>query len=269
MARVVYAVDDPNPRISGRGRKQLEDAGIQVSTGVLSQQAAHLNRYFFHFIRTGLPYVTLKYAMTADGKIATRTGESQWITGLLAREEAHRLRALSDAVLVGAGTVRKDDPALTVRLQGRTKNPARVILDDSRGLTPEFRVFQPRKARKVYLFSTVSRSDEEIRRFLDGGTEIHRLKDRSHLTHVLKTLARDHVMHLMIEGGGKVAGSFLYAGLVQEIWVFIGPRIFGSEKAPSPIGDPGWDELVGAPHLKPFEHLLLGDDLLIKYRTGG
>jgi diaminohydroxyphosphoribosylaminopyrimidine deaminase/5-amino-6-(5-phosphoribosylamino)uracil reductase len=176
---------------------------------------------------------------------------------------------LSDAVLVGAGTVRKDDPALTVRLPGRIKNPARVILDDSRGLTPDFRVFQSRNTGKVYLFSTVIRSNEEAGKFMNGGTVIHRLKDRSHLAHILKTLARDHVMHLMIEGGGKVAGSFLHAGLVNEIWAFIGPRIFGSEKAPGPIGDPGWDVLDGAPHLKPFEHLLLGDDILIKYRTGG
>jgi len=269
VSRVVFAVRDPNPKVAGRGSQILQEAGIEVKAGVCEEDAAFLNRHFFHFIQEKTPFVTWKYAMTADGKIATHTGESKWITGVEARKEVQHLRFISDAILVGAGTVRADNPALTLRLEGEPKELLRVILDDRKGLGPNFEVFQSGETRPTMLFSNFDYCSSDLQSFNKQGVEVVSSPGPHELRAILETLARRDIVHLMVEGGSQVLGSFLAERLVQEIWAFIGSKLIGGQAAPGPVGGLGVSDLSDAMKLSPFETRQSGLDVLVKYTVGG
>jgi len=197
VARVVYAVGDPDPQVSGRGATALRAAGIEVRAGVRSAEATEQLAPYLHHRRTGRPYVVLKLAATLDGGTAAPDGTSQWITGPAARADAHHIRALSDAVLVGAGTVRADDPALTVRHEPVARQPLRVVL----GRAP-------------------------------AGAKVHPCLELSGaLGDVLDELGRRGVLQLMVEGGARVAGAFHREGLVQRYVLYLAPALFGGTGA--------------------------------------
>jgi diaminohydroxyphosphoribosylaminopyrimidine deaminase/5-amino-6-(5-phosphoribosylamino)uracil reductase len=200
VKRVVFASSDPNPLVNGRGVKRLKQAGVEVVPHVLKAEADALNRPFFKAMRTGLPWVTLKVAVTLDGKLATKSGDSKWVTGPKAREKVHALRAQADAILVGAGTVRKDDPQLTARIEGG-RNPVRVVL----GRVP--------KGAKV----------------LDAQARTLVFDKRTKVEAVLKQLVREGLLHVLVEGGAEVHGQFLREGLFDELLVFVAPKLAGAE----------------------------------------
>jgi diaminohydroxyphosphoribosylaminopyrimidine deaminase/5-amino-6-(5-phosphoribosylamino)uracil reductase len=229
VARVVYGSADPNPLVDGKGHRRLVRAGVVVQAGVSRDLTDALNRPFFKAVTTGLPWVTLKAGVTLDGKLATRQGESRWITSRESRERAHRLRDQADAVLVGAGTVASDDPRLTTRLPGG-RTAVRVVLDSALRSNPAAAVFDARAGRTL-IATTASADGPKARRLASRGAELWRFParpgQRVPLRPLLRRLAREGLLHLLVEGGARVHAAFLEAELVDEVALFIAPRLFG------------------------------------------
>ena len=228
IRRVVVGSFDPNPLVSGRGLRRLRRAGVEVVTRVLQEEADGLNGPFFKFMRTGLPWVTLKAAITADGKLATANGDSKWITGAPARLQVHQLRDRVDAVLVGAGTVDADDPQLTARIPGG-RNPLRVVLDSSLRLPPARRVFAPDALTVVA--TAAKEGTARAKRLHAVGVDTWHLPEGEGgvaLEPLLRKLAAAGQLHLLVEGGAEVYTSFLRAGLVDEVQLYVAPRLLGT-----------------------------------------
>lgn len=272
IKRVVVAATDPNPKHAGRGFHLLTKAGVKVSHGVLADESARLNEAFNHWIIRRTPFVTVKAAMTLDGKIATASGESKWITGEAAREEGMKLRAGADAILVGVNTVVADDPSLTVRLgessklkvqssrlrrivldtQARTPLKAKLVTDQWAGLTTIV-VGRDTPARRVAaLARRVNVLRAPVRR--DG---------RLDLRWLLRQLGRENVTSLLVEGGGEVNASFLLNRLAQRIVFFYSPKVLGGKKARHAVagdGATGWPDILT---LREVEWRRLGADLML------
>ncbi len=263
ISKVVYAVDDPNPRVSGGGARQLREAGLEVEGGVLGLDAAALNEIFFGYQRNKRPWVVVKTAQTLDGRIATRTGDSQWISGPDARGLAHRLRAEVDAVVVGMGTVLVDDPALTVRhVEG--DNPLRIILTTSLDLPPECQLLQNNDDGKTIIATSREKAAEAgrlglLRRVAVWGLDTGEdgWVDPAGL---LKKADEEGVQSLLIEGGGAVVTSFLRSGLVDK-WVQItAPKIIGD--GIDAVGDLNIRDLGAAIRFTEARFEALGDDMV-------
>lgn len=221
IKRVVAPIEDLNPRVSGQGFAHLRAAGLAVETGLLADEATQVNEAYLHYMRTGRPFVHLKLAISLDGKIATRTGDSRWITGPEARSRAHELRHACDAILVGAGTVSKDDPSLTDRSGLKRRRPlVRVVLDAKVRLSPTSKLAATAEAPVI----VVGRSENTD--LMDQGVEILAL-DPLDLSAVLAELGRRSLQSVLVEGGAKVAAAFLEAGLVNKATFFIAPKLIG------------------------------------------
>jgi diaminohydroxyphosphoribosylaminopyrimidine deaminase/5-amino-6-(5-phosphoribosylamino)uracil reductase len=222
IKRVVAPIEDLNPKVSGKGFAHLRAAGLAVETGLLAGAATQVNEAYLHFMRVGRPFVHLKLAVTLDGKIATRTGDSRWITGPEARCRAHELRHAYDAILVGAGTVLQDDPSLTDRSGLKRRRPlVRVVLDDHLHLSPLSKLATTTSEAPVLILGRSVNTD-----LTDKGVEILCL-DPSDLCLVLQELGRRSIQSVLVEGGAKVAGAFIDAGLVNKVTFFIAPKIIG------------------------------------------
>jgi len=272
IRRVVAAMSDPNPKNQGRGIRQLKAQGIQTSVGLLEKEARAINRVFITWMSAGRPFVTVKVAQSLDGKIATRTGSSRWISGRQAREWVHRLRAQVDAILVGVETVLKDDPRLTVRgpltlslSKGeRRRSPVRVILDSHLRTPPMARIFSSRMT--VIIATTARASKEREQRLLRAGAEILRLPGRNgrvDIRALLKRLARREISHLLIEGGGEVIASAFEARAVDRIVCIIAPAVIGGRDAPTGVEGTGVKSLDAAIPLRNVQVRQLGKDLLV------
>jgi diaminohydroxyphosphoribosylaminopyrimidine deaminase / 5-amino-6-(5-phosphoribosylamino)uracil reductase len=263
VRRVFVGSRDPNPLVNGRGLARLRRAGVEVVTDVLRDACDALDEHWFHFMRTGRPFVTLKAAVTLDGKIATRTGDSRWVTGEAARQEVHRLRDRVDAVLVGAGTARADDPLLTTRLaRGKGRDPVRVVLDTRLALPPALKLLHP-KSLPLTLVATTSR---EPRRF-GPGVEVLRCRSRGgrvDLDDLLAKLARRGITHLLVEGGAEVHQSFLGAGLVDRVVLYLAPKLLGGGK--DWLAADGPDRMADALRLEGVEVRRAGEDLVVTGR---
>lgn len=264
VRRVVAAMEDPNPEAAG-GLARLRAAGIETVGGVLEAEARHLNEAFIKHRARGLPFVTLKMAMTLDGRIATTTGDARWITGEPARRYVHRLRDRSDAVLVGIGTVRADDPLLTARLRG-ARNPLRVVLDTHASLSPGSQI--ARTARDVRTWVACGEAAPlERRAVLEAlGIEILALPvldGRVDPRALVQELARRSIMSLLVEGGAEVAASLLDARLVDRVEFLIAPRLIGGRGAPGPVGGPGRRRMADALPVARPRLRRLGEDWLI------
>jgi diaminohydroxyphosphoribosylaminopyrimidine deaminase/5-amino-6-(5-phosphoribosylamino)uracil reductase len=238
VARVVAAAEDPNPLVSGRGFEVLRAAGVEVTVGVLAGEAERLNEKYYHALRRGRPFVHLKLATSLDGRIATRTGDARWITGEEARARVHVLRHEADAILVGAGTVEKDDPLLTDR-SGRARHRPlmRVVLDTRLSLAPASRLAQT--AREVPTLAFTSEHADAGRAAALGrlGVEVVRVPAAGRDTAaVLAELSRRKVQGLLVEGGANVAGAFLRAGLVDKVSFFVAPLILGGDAMGAVVG---------------------------------
>ncbi|MGY4707046.1 bifunctional diaminohydroxyphosphoribosylaminopyrimidine deaminase/5-amino-6-(5-phosphoribosylamino)uracil reductase RibD [Candidatus Bipolaricaulota sp. J31] len=263
IKRVIIATRDPNPLVNGKGIEKLRAAGIEVIEGVLEEEARELNEIFFWWIRTKRPFVSLKLAMSLDGRIATRTGDSRWITGPEARRRVHELRRRHAAVLVGVNTVLTDDPRLTVR-EVPGPNPMRVVLD-SRGKTPPTaRVLD--EEGDVLIATTDVMPPEAEEALRERGAEVRRFPAREGRVDpeaVLRWLGERGVDSVLVEGGGEVAWSFLSRGLVNVVYFFYGPVVIGGRGAVPAFGGEGFSALGEAPRFKIKRAERLGDDLLV------
>lgn len=262
IKRVVVATPDPNRRLKGRGFSILRRAGVRVESGLMAGRAEKINPGFFQRQRLGRPHVVLKMAQTLDGKIASHTGASRWITGSPARERVHALRAESDAVLVGGETVRRDHPLLTAH--GAGPDPVRVILSGSLNLDIKSRVFGPGAPTWIL---THRESLPGRRRALEKvGAQVISLSGpgkQVNLKEALLALGRRGITQLLVEGGGQVAGRFLSAGLVDEVYLFIAPFFLGGQAAPTTLQGKGWSSPSLGPRLLSPEMKQIGDDWLI------
>jgi len=269
VSEVYYAVSDPNPLVQGKGHAQLEAAGIIVHKGLLEDEATLLNRPFFKFIATGKPFVIAKFAMSLDGKIATPQGESQWITSETSRQRGHQLRDITDAILVGAGTVLADDPQLTTRLpMADVHHPLRIVAD-SRGKVPlSARLYDPELPGKTVL-ATTSQCDPAHRAALKArGVDVWTLPanadGRVSLSALLDEIGRHGLLTVLVEGGSELLGSFFLEGFVDRVWAFIAPLIIGGQEAPGPVGGPGVEKLAQALRLRQIKTEVLDGDLWIQ-----
>ncbi len=230
MKRVVIGTLDPNPQVSGKGVKILNEHGIETRIGVLEEECCGLNEAHFKYMTTGRPLVTLKFAQTLDGRIATAGGDSRWVSSEEFRKRAHKLRALNDAILVGIDTVLADNPQLTVRLV-RGRNPTRVILDSRLRLPLDAEIIKTRKAAPVIIATTAQAEREKVSRLRELGIEVMEIQsDESReidLKALLQALGERNISSLLIEGGAKVITSFLRQKLADKVVVSIAPKILG------------------------------------------
>ncbi len=230
VIRVVAAMHDPNPKVSGEGRRLLEQAGIEVDTGLLQAEAESLNPGFIKRQLQGLPYVRCKLAMSLDGRTAMASGESKWITGPEARRDVHRLRARSSAIITGVETVLADDPSMDVRLDEdvKVRQPLRVVLDSSLRLPPEAKIVMPGEIIVVCCPDADASRQVQLER---NGAEVVRLEgcaERVDPKAVLQLLAERDINEVMIESGAVLAGAFVSAGLVDELVLYIAPHLMGA-----------------------------------------
>lgn len=265
VARVVVGMVDPNPVVRGRGIRQLRRAGIAVKTGVLREDCERLNEDFAVWIRTGRPFVTLKLAASLDGRIATASGDAKWISGEAARRWVQQLRNQVDAVLVGAETIRADDPQLTCRIRGG-RDPVRVILDGRFTINPEARVCVQRSTAPTIVVTTHDSEGTEKKRVLEQqGIEVWCFPGKSgrvELGPVLEALGKRGMKHVLIEGGGQVAATALAEGVVDKVLFFYGPLLLGGESRPM-IGCLGIRRLADAIRLQTVTVRQLGPDIVV------
>ncbi len=265
VRRVVAAMEDPNPLVRGKGFKMLREGGVEVSCGLLEKEARRMNEAFVTWMTEGRPFVTLKMAMTLDGKTATVGGESQWITGEAARLRGHFLRDENDAVLVGIGTVLADHPSLTARLpDGTGKNPLRVVLD-SRARTPADEPMLRDGAAPVLIVTTESAPEEKLKRLRGAGAEILIAGPGPSvdLPALLRNLGERKVCSLLVEGGSTVHFSFLSAGLADKVCAFIAPMLVGGKGATPAVGGEGFSRLADAARLEDIETEMIGSDFCV------
>jgi diaminohydroxyphosphoribosylaminopyrimidine deaminase / 5-amino-6-(5-phosphoribosylamino)uracil reductase len=256
IKRVVAPIEDLNPKVSGKGFAHLRAAGLEVETGLLAAEATQLNEAYLHFMRTGRPFVHLKFAASLDGKIATRTGDSRWVTGEESRARVHELRHAYDAILVGAGTVMKDDPLLTDRSGLPRRRPlVRVVLDDKVQLSTDSKLATTAGEAPVLVFGRAENRD-----LMNRGVEIVNL-DPINLLPVLETLGRRSIQSVLVEGGASIAGAFIDAGVVNKVSAFIAPKIIGGSKAPAAVAGNGVERMIDALELERVELRQHGRDI--------
>lgn len=287
IRRVVIGSDDPNPKVAGKGVIQLREAGILVETGVMKAECDRLNPVFFHYITTNMPYVVMKYAMTADGKIATKTGASKWITGEKARARVQEMRHCYMGIIAGIGTVLADDPMLNVRLEGK-KSPIRIICDSRLRIPLDSKICRSagqyrtmiacgkiedgdlgieKKKEQDADCKEMVRKAEKLRAM---GIEVVSLPDvqgRVDLLQLMNYLGSQKIDSVFLEGGGELNDSFLRAGLVQELKVFIAPKIFGGKEAKTPVSGVGVELPDQGTAFVLEKTSVIGEDFLLEYRA--
>ena len=265
VRRVVAPIEDPNPLVSGRGFADLRAAGVRVETGLLAREAERLNEAYIHFHRAGRPFVHLKLAASLDGRIATRTGDARWITGAESRSRAHQLRHLYDAILVGAGTAKADDPALTDRSGLARRRPlVRVLLDRQLTLSPGSQLARTAHVAPVLVFTDES-ADARRRAELEAcGVEVLPVADGGRdLRAVLEELKGRALQSVLVEGGANVAGAFRDARLIDKVTFFVAPLVIGGRDAPAAVGGQGAATLAEAQRLRDLEITPRGPDVEI------
>lgn len=263
VKRVVIATLDCNPLVSGNGKRKLEEAGIEVTTGVLEAEAILLNRYFFHYMKTKRPFVTIKTAMSLDGKTATVTGESKWITGEESRADVHQYRHTHDAILVGVNTVIADNPHLTTRIPNGGQNPIRVILDTHLRTPPSSHVITDGLA-PTWIFVGNGVDKKKIASYESENIAIFQMKTKQiEIQDVLHLLGEKQILSLFVEGGQTVHASFLQTKYFNEIVTYISPKLIGGKNAPTLFGGNGFSTLQDALSLEIQEMKQIGDDIKI------
>jgi diaminohydroxyphosphoribosylaminopyrimidine deaminase/5-amino-6-(5-phosphoribosylamino)uracil reductase len=250
VSMVKVAILDPNPLVAGKGIEQLREAGIEVEVGIEEATAADLNIPFFHYIQTKKPYVTLKTATSFDGKVATQTGDSKWITSPESRSDVHQLRHKHDAILVGVNTIISDNPQLTTRLPHGGKNPIRIVLDTSLRTPISSHVVTDLQAKTI-IFTTQRANKERVNQLSKQSVEVIQLDtDCILIEDVLTYLGEKGITSLLVEGGPTVHASFIEAGAFQQIVTYIAPMIIGGKHAFPSISGLGVEFVKNAPKLK-------------------
>lgn len=269
VSRVVIGMEDPNPKVLGKGIKILRDAGIEVSSGVLKDEAEKLNEVFLKWIQTGMPYVALKTAMTLDGKITTSIGESKWISNEASRQKTHELRDIYDGIVVGIGTVLADNPSLTTRLPDvHGKNPVRIVLDSSCRIPLDSKLLHDGEA-PVIVAVTEKADDSKVKAVEATGAKVIYAGPgpQVDLKILMKKLGEMEICSLFVEGGATVNFSFLEHGLVDRAYAFIAPMLVGGETAKTPVGGKGFAHLKDAVRLIDTEISNMDGDFFITGRV--
>lgn len=272
VRRVVVAMADPNPAVSGKGIAQLRRAGLSVTVGVARKGAEALNRAYSHWIVTQQPYVMLKAGMTLDGQIATARGESKWITGLPSRQEVHRLRSSMDAVIVGIGTILKDNPSLTARrFPGLTAlaatQPTRIVVDSRLRIARSAKILTQQSSAKTIIATTKAAPQARRRALEREGLEVlllPSLKGHVSLKHLLAALGQRGMLSVMVEGGGELNAAFLSSKLVQHVRFYMAPILLGGTTSTGVIGGASPRRLAQAWKLRQVRTWALGTDVVIE-----
>lgn len=265
LKRVVIASLDPNPLVAGRSITKLQTAGIQVETGILKAECDELNALFFHYITQKTPYVIMKYAMTTDGKVATHTGESRWITGATARQKVHEDRNRYSAIMVGVGTIIADDPMLNCRIEN-SRDPIRIICDTTLRTPTTSRIIETAKQIPTILL-TAQTAKTKHQPYIDKGCQIIPIplnNNKLDLQSAMQILAEQGIDSILLEGGATLNASALEAGIIQKVQTYIAPKLFGGATAPTPIAGLGVDHPDQAFILKNKKITTLGEDILIE-----
>lgn len=282
IARVVVGSRDPNPKVAGKGNARLRAAGIEVIEDFMKEECDAVNPVFLKYIERKTPYVAMKYAMTADGKIATDTGKSQWITGPEARKHVHELRAYYMGILVGIGTVLADDPMLNCRLDaadtpdGRApRNPVRIVMDSKLRIPEKSRLVQTAKQIPLIIATALSDADREEKKdkiiaLASAGAEIINISNeegRVDITRLLEELGQRGIDGILVEGGGMVNAAFAREGKVDKVYAYVGAKLFGGTGKYTPVSGTGIDEVSESLALVNPVVRAFGSDVLIEYDT--
>ena len=265
ISKVAVAILDPNPLNSGKGIEELKKAGIETEVGLCEKEAREINEAFFKFMEKKVPFVIVKAAASLDGKIATRTGESKWITGPQARKLAHKMREKVDAILVGVNTVIRDDPSLLPPLRKRF---FRVILDSTLQISPEARVLKEQTKAQTIIFTTPGAARQKVDELQNKGVTVVTVRksgeQRVGLEEVLEELGRLKILRLLVEGGGEVIGSFFQEGYVDKVLLFLAPRVIGGRESVTWVEGKGVKVLTETPHIEVRSLRRIGEDLLVE-----
>lgn len=265
IKRVVVGTLDVNPIVAGKGVEILKKHGIEVTVGVMEEEAGSLNKVFNKYITTGLPYVVMKYAMTSDGKIATRTGASKWISSEESRQKVHELRGELTAIMVGVGTVISDDPLLTCRTEGEHKNPIRIICDTNLSTPLDSQVVLDASNNKTII--ATCKGDCSKRNALESlNCEILTVPEKNgtvDLKALMTTLGKRGIDSILLEGGATLNYSALDARIVDEVQIYMAPKVFGG-RAKSPVEGVGVDLPADAISLKPRNVSMIGQDIFVE-----
>lgn len=263
IKKVFVATTDPNPQVAGKGIERMKKAGIEVEVGMLQEEARDLNKVFFYNIQSGLPYVTLKSAASIDGKTATVTGESRWITGEEARLDVHHFRHQHDGIMVGVNTVLKDNPSLTTRLVEGGKNPIRIILDTHLRTPLDAKIITDQKAPTWIITGADVDRKREIQ-LSELGIEVMKMESQKiSIKEMLAALGKRGITSLFVEGGAEVHGSFLKERAFQQIITYIAPKLIGGKNAPASFGGQGIEQIGDAVSLNIIQVDLIGSDIRI------
>ncbi len=269
--RTVYvACPDPDERVHGKGLRFLEDQGLEVHLGLLAKEASLLNEKYFKHRRTGLPFITLKAALTLDGKLATRTGDSRWVSSEEARRAAHLLRAEHDAVMVGANTLNLDDPQLTVRLPDLElfRQPARIVVDSKLRSNPQAKAFADVDGARRIVICSEDAPFERMSAFQRAGVELFpvpRLENgRLALEGAFRRMAGEEITSVLVEGGGETHAALLQQGFGDKIWFVYSPKLCGGRTAPTAVDGEGVAAMAEALEVKQLSFTRLGPDLLVQ-----
>ena len=271
IARVVVGMEDPNPLVAGKGIALLREAGIEVVCGVEEEALREQNRVFLKYISTKLPWVAMKTAMTLDGKIATRTGDSKWITGAEARAYVHELRHRFMAIVVGIGTAVADDPLLNCRIEGRgVRQPIRVVVDSNARLSLDSQLVKTAGEYRTIVAHTRFAPEESVKALREAGVEMLLCKEKEGLVDVrnlLELLGLSGIDSILLEGGGSLNYTFLSEGLADELYAFIAPKIVGGMNAKTPVEGAGMEKMADAINLELENVLNVGHDVLLKLKV--
>ena len=271
IRRVVVPLEDPDPRVAGGGLRRLHEAGLEVETGLCAAEAAEVNAGFFSRLRLGRPLVTLKLGTSLDGRIATASGESQWITGPPARERAHALRAAHDAIMVGTGTALADDPQLTCRLPGLAqRSPVRIVIDRHLRMPPSIQLIASAREVPTWVLTSLSADPLRRRALADGGVTVIEIDGDSNgdidLASALAALGERGITRLLVEGGGRLAAALVRARLVDRLIWAHAPLLIGNDGVPA-IADLGLEVLADAPRFERLSTEIVGNDVLTMFRA--